>query len=384
MTTQRRRPRRSWGKLRKRASGRWEASYMGPDLARHSAPMTFVAKMDAEHWLASERRLIDQDAWTPPKYRAAQKHTRSQSLGDYADTWLEQRDLKPRTRKGYRELLDGPLASLWNVPLALLSPERVRTWHTGMGTSTPRKREHAYQVLHAILNTAVADGRISANPCVIRGAMSNKPKRQAVILTPDEVAKVALAMQPPMLKTLVLVSAWCGLRWGEVTELRRKDVSDDGEGMVIVVSRACTHRGVCDIDTTKTEDIRTLDVPPHIVPDLREHLASFVDDDPEALLFPAPVSECGHYNERTMRDKFGAALKAVGITKKVRIYDLRHFCGSHTARVANLVETQARLGHTTVRASMIYQQQVNGRGREVAADLSKLAQAGQDTVSVKR
>jgi len=379
MTTQRRRPRRSWGKLRKRASGRWEASYVGPDLARHSAPATFSSKMDGEHWLADERRLVERDEWTPPKHRAAQKHTRSQSLGDYADAWLEQRDLKPRTRKGYRELLDGPIASLSKVPLALLSPERVRSWHTCLGTSTPRKREHAYQLLHAVLATAVADGRITANPCVIRGAMSSKPKRKPVILTPNEVAKVAVAIEPVMLKTLVLVSAWCGVRWGEVTELRRKDVSDDGEEMVITVSRACTHRGGCDIGPTKTEDIRSVDVPPHIAPDLREHLAQFVDDDPEALLFPAPVSKCGHCNERTMRSKFGAALKAVGITKKVRIHDLRHFSGSQTARVANLVETMERLGHTTPRASMMYQHSVNGRGREIAADLSKQAQAGQDT-----
>ncbi|MGO9521727.1 MAG: site-specific integrase, partial [Mycobacterium sp.] len=70
ITTQTRRPRRSWGKLRRRTSGRWEASYEH-NLSRHSAPITFTAKMDGEAWLASERRLIEQGEWTPPKLRAA-------------------------------------------------------------------------------------------------------------------------------------------------------------------------------------------------------------------------------------------------------------------------------------------------------------------------
>jgi hypothetical protein len=52
------RPRRSWGKIRKTTSGRYQASYMH-NLVRHLAPMTFRAKMDAEGWLANERRLIE-------------------------------------------------------------------------------------------------------------------------------------------------------------------------------------------------------------------------------------------------------------------------------------------------------------------------------------
>jgi hypothetical protein len=93
MTTSRR-PRRSWGTLRRRASGRWEASYQGPDLTRHSAPATFSAKMDGEHWLAEERRLIERGQWTPPKARAAQRNAQGVTLSEYAGRWIEQRNLK--------------------------------------------------------------------------------------------------------------------------------------------------------------------------------------------------------------------------------------------------------------------------------------------------
>lgn len=163
MTTTARRQRRSWGKIRRltHGSGRLQASYMH-DLARHTAPATFTSKMDAEHWLADERRLIERGEWTPPAFRAAQTHAKAQTLIDYADTWLEHRNLKPRTRALYRDLLDGPLAPLHRVPLGLISAESVRAWHSGLGTATPRKREHAYQLLHAISphggTTKYADG----------------------------------------------------------------------------------------------------------------------------------------------------------------------------------------------------------------------------------
>ena len=83
-----------------------------------------------------------------------------------------------------------------------LTPETVRVWYTGLGTATPTKNTHAYQLLRAILNTAASDGLIGCNPAVIRGARTTETKSQAVILTPDEIAKVALAIQPINLKAL--------------------------------------------------------------------------------------------------------------------------------------------------------------------------------------
>ena len=44
-----------------------------------------------------------------------------------------------------------------------------------------------------------------------------------------------------------------------------------------------------------------------------------------------------------------------------------------SARVGNLVETMNRLGHSTAKASLIYQQMVSGRDAELADALSKLA-----------
>lgn len=79
-----------------------------------------------------------------------------------------------------------------------------------------------------------------------------------------------------------------------------------------------------------------------------------------------------HLSDKVFRDYFLPALGAVGRTN-VRIHDLPHFSGMQTARVGSLVENMARMGHSTVKASLMYQGIVTGRDHEVAAALSQLA-----------
>src|ERR1700752_1996114 len=102
-----------------------------------------------------------------------------------------------------------------------------------------------------------------------------------------------------------------------------------------------------------------------------DYLPNYVGNQPDSLLF-APVRGGCHLSDKVIRDALAPALKSVGL-HHVRIHDLRHFAGTQTARVGNLVETMGRLGHSTVTASLRYQHQVNGRDVEVAAALSALA-----------
>lgn len=165
------------------------------------------------------------------------------------------------------------------------------------------------------------------------------------------------------------MSAWCGLRWGEVTELRRKDI--DAAAEVITISRAVTRRaGAFEVDTPKSGKQRQVVVPPHIREDLVGHLGQSVANDPETLLFPAASGR--HLNDRVFRDYFTEALKSIG-REGVRVHDLRHFAGTQAARVGNLVETMQRLGHSTAKASLTYQAVASGRDRELAEALSTLA-----------
>ena len=191
-----------------------------------------------------------------------------------------------------------------------------------------------------------------------------------------EVAALAELIEPQRLRALVLICAWCGLRWGEVSELRRKDVS--GDASVLSVARAVTRRDKqYRVDTPKSGLGRAVVIPPHIREDIRAHLEDNVGPEPDALLFPS--AHGAHLNDRVFsREYMAKALKAIG-REGVRVHDLRHFSGTQVARVGNLVETMAHLGHSTAHASLKYQHLVSGRAAEIAEALSKLAESSGGT-----
>jgi len=63
----------------------------------------FLSIRDARGWLSLRQSEIIRKAWTPPE--ATAKVTKT-TFRTYADRWLEQRDVKDRTREHYRWLLD--------------------------------------------------------------------------------------------------------------------------------------------------------------------------------------------------------------------------------------------------------------------------------------
>ena len=57
-------PRRKFGNVRRLPSGKWQASYLGPDGERHAAEVTFPSEVDAERYLAMTARQIRSGEWT--------------------------------------------------------------------------------------------------------------------------------------------------------------------------------------------------------------------------------------------------------------------------------------------------------------------------------
>ncbi len=363
--------RRGWGWIRRLPSGRYQGTYVGPDVLRHRAPSTFSRRMDAERWLSDERVLIERGEWTPPSARALVMKARVLTASDYIGAWIDHRDIKPRTKAHYRAILAQHITPmLGKVAVVNLTPEAVRSWHASTLADKPVMRAHAYGVLHAAMATAVTDGLIAANPCHIPRATVTTRTRTPVILDVAEVSQLAAVIEERF-RALVLISAWCGLRWGEVIELRRRDIAEGAE--TISVGRAATHRGECRIDTPKSGRPRVVTVPPHVRADVKHHLDAFVSSDPGALVFAPTRSGTCHLNDKTFRHHFSPAMTAIG-REGVRIHDLRHFAGTQAARVGSLVEIMGRLGHSTVTASLRYQAIASGRDVEVAEALSKLAE----------
>lgn len=74
---------------------------------------------------------------------------------------------------------------------------------------------------------------------------------------------------PERYRAMVLLGAWCGLRFGELTELRRRDV--DLEDARLHVERAVTRvNGEMIVGDPKSEaGKRRVTIPPHLLPVLR-------------------------------------------------------------------------------------------------------------------
>jgi len=363
------RKRRRFGRVRQLPSGRWQAAYSGPDGRIHKATRTYATEADAEGWLAGERRKIDLDTW------GAVERSDSVTLRDYARQWIEQRSLRPRTRLHYQSMLKRLiLPDLGDAKLALLTPARVRQWHSGLGADAPTRNAHAYALLHAICATAVQDEVLDANPCRIRSAMQTGRKRDVDVLTPAEVAQLAAAM-PPALRMSVLLAAWCGLRWGETSELRRKDVTADGA--TLRVRRAVTYReGDFHVGPPKTAaGVRDVAVPPHIRSALKAHLREHVGRGSEALLFGLDGNL--HMTGDQYRPDWEIARTAID-RPALRVHDLRHVGAVLAAQTgATTAELMHRLGHTTPAMALRYQHVAAGRDAEIAQRLSALVGASQ-------
>jgi integrase len=359
------RTRRTFGQLRKLPSGRWQAGYTGPDGKRHKAPRTYATDDDAIGWLNIERRKIDLGTW------GAVERSDAITLRTYATRWLEQRQLRPRTRAHYESMLERLiLPELGDVKIVTLTPAKIRTWHTGLGAEHPTRNAHSYALLHAICATAVQDEVLDANPCRIRAAMQTKRRRDVDIITPAELDRLAAKM-PAQLRASVLLAAWCGLRWGETSELRRGDVG--GDCAVLRVRRAVTYRsGKFDVGEPKTRaGVRDVAIPPHIRPMLKAHLKSHVGKPADSLLFPGDNGT--HLRADLYRTHWEKARKAIG-KPTLRVHDLRHVGAVLAAQSgATTAELMYRLGHTAPQMALRYQHVAEGRDELIAERLSKLA-----------
>ena len=362
---------RGFGHIRKLPSGRYQASYVGPDLARHTAASTFETKQDAERWLGKEHDLISADTWQAPKARRAVAAV-PRSFGAYADAWLLDRDLKPRTRAHYRTLLDQRiLPGLGSTPIRELSPLAIKAWYATLPKDRPTIRAHSYSLVRAILATAVADEVITANPCHLRGAGSAKRARPMKPLSLDELARLVAAM-PEKYRAAVLIAAWCGLRFGEMVELRRRDV--DLKAGVIHVRRAVTWIDSTPIIGKPKSDagVRDVAIPPHLLPALKAHINDHAAWGPDGLIFPSRTGT--HLRSSTLQASYWPARKAIG-REDLPWHGLRHTGAVLAAATgATLAELMGRLGHSTPGAAMRYQHAAKGRDAEIARSLSALVE----------
>ena len=382
------RERRQFGSIRKLASGRHQAVYTGPDLMRHVAPTTFQSKIDAEGWLHEERKLIEANEWSPPRHRTekARAVSNSPDFETYAKKWIAKRrtdkgePLRASTRANYEATLEHHLVPTFGrMRLRDITKGSVRRWYEdtleGNG-DTPRANSKAYGLLRAIMNSAVDEDLIEASPVHIRGA-GYQPKRRRLEPASIEELDVIVENMPERWRLMVLLASWCALRYGEIAELRRKDIKLRHMGGrwtgVIQVRRGVVwvNRKI-QVEPPKSEaGIRDVAIPPHLIPIIKEHLETFAAPGQEGLLFPAAN---GRQQWPSIITSYFKKAAEIAGRSDLRFHDLRHTGAVMAAQQgATLADLQARLGHSTANAALLYQHTAKGRDQMIAEGLSRIA-----------
>ena len=211
--------RSSFGSVRQKNKphGNWQARYVHPDTGEAHYRM-FTNKTLAGEFLAITQAELLRGEWLDPNEGA-------RPLRLWAENWFASlRKQRPRTLAVYRLAVDKHIVpALGDIPIGRLSPEQVDAWLTEM-RANPRFGDatvnRAYKVLNLMMKVAVQRRYVRFNPCEPVEAPRD-PMREQVILTPAQVADLAEAVEPygQQYRAMVLLSAYGGLRWGEVTGL---------------------------------------------------------------------------------------------------------------------------------------------------------------------
>jgi integrase len=220
--------RRTFGNIRKLPSGRFQASYIGADGIRHNAPRTFHTKTDANRWLTMEEVTLINGTWAIKRAADIAKALPN-TFGDFAVRHIELQTsrngelLRASTRDLYRRLIRTKLSEFAGRNVVDITVSDVSEWWarqsvTGYVTSSAR----AYKLLSAVFRRAITEGLRSDNPCQVKGAHSASSEKAIAVPREEDVTLIAEHINPRHI-ALVLLAAYSGLRFGELTALTRKD-----------------------------------------------------------------------------------------------------------------------------------------------------------------
>jgi integrase len=328
------------------AGKRYRVRYRKPDRTQ-TDKRGFRTKRDAELFLASVEVSKARGEFIDATAAKA-------TIGPLGAAWLaRQSHLKPSALR--------PLESAWrihvlpawgSVAVADVRKTTVQQWVSELtlgdpDATPPRKPKGAtlvirsYGILAAILDDAVSDRRTLSNPA--RGvSLPRKVKKPHVYLSHEQVHELAAASKYP---GLVLVLAYCGIRWGEATALKVKHL-DMPRRRLMIEENAVQVGSVIHVGTPKNHKKRTVPFPKFLAKQLAHQCEGKGRDD---LVFP---DENRHYLRaaRVHEDNmswFAYAIKRAGVPR-ITPHDLRHSAASFAVSAgANVKVVQKMLGHSS-------------------------------------
>ncbi len=218
-----------------------------------------------------------------------------------------------------------------------------------------------------MLGTAVEDGILMRNPCILKGAGTERPPERPVA-TIEQVYALADAIEPQF-RVLVLTATFTGLRLGELIALRRTNLDLLHATVRVVEQIQELADGTRHLGPPKSDaGVRTVAIPKVLVPELEAHLARFSAPGADGLVFPGTRHQ--PMRRGTLQRAWYRARRRVGLDD-FHFHDLRHTGNTLAAAAgASTKELMSRMGHASARAALIYQHAVRERDIAIAGALS--------------
>ncbi len=312
----------------------------------------FRTKRDAELFLAKVEIDKSRGAYVDPaKARVL--------LGEWLDVWMASRsDWRETSRERARGIVVRHIKpELGGYPLASLNHQLVQNWAGALSkTQGPASVRKIVNVLSGALQMAVKDGRLPANPAhgLNLPKVSKASKRY---LTHPEVRDLSDAVdalgrgiyrgQSNGYGLLVLVLAYCGLRWGEASGLRVRDI-DFKRGRLEIQHTIVEIDGIQIDSEPKDYEARSIPVPATILADLKTQV-----EGKEAGLPVFAAARGGWLRGRVFRrgwlDEAAETIGQPGLTP----HELRHTAASLAISAgANVKAVQRMLGHASAAVTL--------------------------------
>jgi len=275
------------------------------------------------------------------------------TVGELAPSWLA---LKVNLSASHYRSLETAwrchVKPVWGtVPVADINLADIEDWVARMSAvKTVRNGSRrtvvlrAHGVLSGILAYAVKKKRLAANPALGVENFPDKAGKRRVYLTADDVTR--LADESGQHRVLVLVLAYCGVRWGEAIALRVSDVQFLRRRLNVhsnAVQLGVSHA----IGRTKGRIDRSVPVPQFVLDELSVLCIGKEPDDRVFTLdggyLPRPKSNGGWFVGAVKRAK----------VQKITPHDLRHTCASLAVSAgANILALQKMLGHKSAKMTL--------------------------------
>lgn len=336
---------------------RYRVRYRTPD-HRQTDKRGFRTKREADLFLAT----VEVSKATGEYIEPARARTTIAELGP---GWLEAKRsrLKPSSYRAIDDAWRVYVVPRWGTtPVSAISHGDVRTWVSQLaaGTAKSNRRDHirtrgqaarpksatvvirAHGVLASVLDIAVKDRRIPHNPARGVDNLPRKHRKAHRYLSHEQIERLATASGE--YSTLVYLASYTGLRWGELTALRVRDV-DALRRRLAVNENAVRVGAEIHVGSPKTHELRSVPYPEFLELPIAKMCEGKTRD---GLLFGDGVDYLGRpRSSGASRSWFMTALDAAGL-ERMTVHDLRHTAASLAiSSGANVKAVQRMLGHAS-------------------------------------